>query len=271
MPAGQVPPFLIDPILAKTTLVEPFVKREGEPDSSLGSASGFFYESESDLYLITNRHVVIDESRAHYPSHLQLRLHGLANLTEVVAVDVALMAEGVPRWIEHQQGGIDVVAISLSANQLRQVATVLTFGPGDLVPEDVKLGWAQDVVIVGYPLGFYDDVFNLPIMRRATVASAYGVPFRGAPRFLIDAQLHEGTSGSPVVSTPQTMIQRGNTMVLGPQRTSFLLGVHSASLSLVMQPRNTDTAGEVEEHEESLGLSVVWYSRLIEEIVAQSR
>ena len=53
-----------------------------------------------------------------------------------------------------------------------------------------------------YPLGqYYDDVFNLQVVRNGTVASAYPMRFRGQPYFLIDARLHEGTSGSPVNSS----------------------------------------------------------------------
>ncbi|MCH7621226.1 MAG: trypsin-like peptidase domain-containing protein [Chloroflexi bacterium] len=258
----------VDPIFAKTTLVEPFLRSEGQSDKNLGSATGFFFEYNQQLYLITNRHVLVDESKAHYPDHVRLRLHGRNNLTEVVQVEIPLVTNGSRRWIEHQQPGVDVAAVPLPTTRLKEAGTILSFGAADLVPGDVVLGWAQDVVVVGYPLGFYDDVFNLPIMRRATVASAYGVPFRGEPRFLIDAQLHEGTSESPVVSAPQTMIQRGSNMTLSTRPTSFLLGVHSASLSLVMQSREGDGAGDPQEQLEPLGLSVVWYARLIEEMLA---
>ena len=41
----------------------------------LGSASGFFFRDEDREYLVTNRHVVIDELEGFYPYFLKIRTH----------------------------------------------------------------------------------------------------------------------------------------------------------------------------------------------------
>jgi hypothetical protein len=59
----------------------------------------------------------------------------------------------------------------------------------------------MDVMFVGYPLGLYDEVNNLPIMRCGRIASHPLVDFNGRPEFLVDAQVFPGSSGSPVFAS----------------------------------------------------------------------
>lgn len=112
-------------------------------------------------------------------------------------------------------------------------------------------------MVIGFPRGVSDTVHNLPLIRNAIVASAYGVPFDGNPVFLIDANLHPGMSGSPALTKPKNIWQdnKGNTDILTGSPIYFL-GVHSATLS-VMLPSG----------QEPLGLGSVWYGRVIEEII----
>ncbi len=53
---------------------------------------------------------------------------------------------------------------------------------------------------MGYPLGVYDDIHNLPLLRTGIIASAYPIPFRCKPYFLVDSHLEEGMSSSPVMT-----------------------------------------------------------------------
>lgn len=57
---------------------------------------------------------------------------------------------------------------------------------------------ARDVVFVGYPLGYFDETNNVPILRAGRIASIPKIDFVGQPQFLIDAQVYPGSSGSPV-------------------------------------------------------------------------
>ena len=61
---------------------------------------------------------------------------------------------------------------------------------------DVVLG--QDVLFVGYPRGHYDKVNNLPLARRGILSSMPNVNFGGEEQLVIDAEVFEGSSGSPV-------------------------------------------------------------------------
>ena len=44
--------------------------------------------------------------------------------------------------------------------------------------------------------GLFDDVHNLPIVRSASIASVYHVPFQGQPLGVIDANLPPSTAGA---------------------------------------------------------------------------
>lgn len=57
---------------------------------------------------------------------------------------------------------------------------------------------SSDVIFVGYPYDRYDVRNNLPIVRKGSIASLPSLNFNGKSQILIDAQVFEGSSGSPV-------------------------------------------------------------------------
>ena len=44
-------------------------------DKQLTNATGFFFARDNKLFLITNRHVVLDEASDHRPDRLEIELH----------------------------------------------------------------------------------------------------------------------------------------------------------------------------------------------------
>ena len=61
---------MIDPLLRTAVRVLTF-----EQKRPLSKASGFFFERDERLFLITSRHVLVDEPTEHYPNRLQIELH----------------------------------------------------------------------------------------------------------------------------------------------------------------------------------------------------
>jgi S1-C subfamily serine protease len=231
--------------------------------SVVGSATGFFYTGQEQLFFVTNRHVVLDEQRGHRPDSLALRLHtNAADVRQNQEYTVSLYAGDKHRWHEHPVHGskVDVVAIPLPSQEIRGHFVVKAFSAANLVPDDVALSIGEDVLVLGFPLGFHDSLHNLPIVRQATLASVYPVPFNGDPFVLVDGRLHRGTSGSPVITKPTNMLRKANgsiEMLVG-QGIFFLVGVHSAML---------DIKGRDPTKDEPLGLNCVWFGTLVKEIV----
>lgn len=96
--------------------------------------------------------------------------------------------------------------------------------------------------------------------------------------FLIDGNLHQGMSGSPVMTKPRTLIPSTTGFTVSNEPVTAFLGVFSATLSAVIPVKQTNKAAEKKDEplkneekmatkEEALGLGVIWYGDLIEEII----
>lgn len=184
-----------------TAFIEMFVD-----DSRVGTGTGFFCLSEdrSRIFLVTNRHIVRNDGKQMFPDRLRLRLHAdPLNLKHFENYDVRLYGDITKtqrRWKELDPS-IDVVSIELPLSEIGKYY-IKAFHTSDFAREDTELGVGEPVVIIGYPLGFFDEVHSLPVARQGSIASVYPIPFRDRPFFLVDAHLHPGTSGSPVITRP---------------------------------------------------------------------
>ena len=79
----------------------------------LKTGTGFFYESPNKShYLITNRHIVIDENFQYFPNVLRVYLHiNEEDLTENKSFDIQLYKITKKQWLELENQKVDVVVI----------------------------------------------------------------------------------------------------------------------------------------------------------------
>ena len=221
-------------------------------DIKEGSASGFFFKNGDTRYLVTNRHVVIDEKDGFYADKLIIELHTQKrDLKDFEEFEIDLYKNGNPMWLEHfdyKNNQCDVILIKLPTG-IEKDYFIKCFRPNNFL-NDRSFETIPDVLVLGYPLGFYDDKNCMSVYRKGTVASAFGHSFDDQPYFLIDANLHEGTSGSPVISSAHnTLKNQSGSFVTS---SAILLGIHSAEHYTEDKP---------------LGLNVVWYGELLIEII----
>jgi hypothetical protein len=83
--------------------------------------------------------------------------------------------------------------------------------------------------MVGYPIGLWDEINNLPIFRRGITATHPSVDFKGKKEFLIDVAAFPGSSGSPVLLLNASGIyydKKQNTNIIG-HRVVFLGVLHA--------------------------------------------
>jgi S1-C subfamily serine protease len=220
-------------------------------EKQLTNATGFFFARDDKLFLVTNRHVVLDEASDHRPNWLKIELHvDPENVAVTTQFAIPLYRETEPVWRQgvDSAGTVDVVALQLERAALPNKLLLQPFTSDHLVEQLDEIEVGTRVLVVGFPLGFHDTLHHLPVVRQAVIASAFGIRFQGQGYFLTDAQMHRGTSGAPVVARVTT--QRSGRGEL----PWMLLGIHAARMDVT----NRDT-----EQDERLNLNCAWYADVI--------
>lgn len=231
----------IESILLTTVRVQTFMGNQ-----PLTNATGFFFERGEQLFLITCRHVFLDALNAHYPDRIEIELHiGEEHLSQSARYSIPLYENGLSLWrtCSDTAGDVDIAAIEITRKFLPNDVVYQAFSPEHLAKQEDSIEVGHSIVVVGYPLGFQDNLHHLPVARQATIASSFGLRFQGHGYFLTDARTHRGTSGAPVVAR--------NERLNSPNLPWLLLGIHSSRLDVGTRDLVLD---------EALGLNCVWYA-----------
>jgi S1-C subfamily serine protease len=234
---------MIEPLLLTTTRVSTF-----DGTRPLTGASGFFFERDGRLYLVTSRHVLIDTPSKHFPSRIEIELHtDEENLTRSTGLSIWLYLNGKSIWRQGSDaaGEIDVAVIEIERAALPPSVAIRCFTPDHLQHSLQEVEVGSSLLVVGFPLGFHDALHHLPVVRQAAIASSFGLRFQGQGYFLTDARTHRGTSGAPVVLRDSAR---------DPRLPWKLLGVHSSRVDMGSRDLKQD---------ESLGLNCAWYADIL--------
>lgn len=160
----------------------------------LKTATGFFYcnEKNTQVFLITNRHVICDPNTNYFPYAIKLTLHTNAeDMTQNTEYPIHLYDGIKPIWRNPNPPKADVVAIQIDHKDFAACSIrYRNFQTNNMLDKKSRLDIADDIFAMGYPLGIYDEVHNLPLVRGGTVSSPYPIPRNGQPYFLVDANLH---------------------------------------------------------------------------------
>jgi S1-C subfamily serine protease len=218
---------------------------------ALTSASGFFFERESHLFLVTSRHVLFDQPSQHFPDRIEIELHtNSENVAKSTGFSMPLYRDNQPVWRQGSDmaGAIDVAVLEVERAALPDTAVYRAFTPQHLNCQLEPIEVGRSLLLVGFPLGFHDSLHHMPVVRQAIVASSFGLRFKGQGYFLTDARTHRGSSGAPVV-------MRLRQALSGPADLPWmLLGVHSARLDVGTRDQRLD---------EALGLNCAWYADIL--------
>ena len=241
---------MIDSLLLAATRIATF-----ELERGLTNASGFFFQRDEHLFLVTSRHVLVDKPSKHYPDRIEIEVHTDAqNLTRSTGLSVLLYRNGKSIWRQGRDaaGEIDVAVVELDRTALPQTVALSCFTPAQLQRSLQEVEVGSSLLIVGFPLGFHDALHHLPVVRQAVIASSFGLRFQGQGYFLTDARTHRGTSGAPVVMRSASV---------GEQLPWKLLGVHSSRMDMGSRDLQQD---------ESLGLNCAWYADILMTLTADA-
>ncbi len=261
--------------------------------SSCGNKSqgtGFFYNRVEpkrgnrpqwrriyDEWLVTNRHVIImkEGGKDVKPTEVTFNLRRINESGELRWDIVTLTTDDIASHAKfHPDNEIDIAVIDIShliTNRIndddqpvakRAVNADMFAGKNNI---DVEV--SSDVLIVGYPKGFYDEVNLFPIVKAGIVASRWGVNFDGKPYFLIDAKLFPGSSGSLVLSKPVNFVVKDGKKLYSKDKQFAFLGVYAGELAKV--ETSVESGKLATAKKGGVDLGVVWYAQLVEDIISR--
>ena len=265
------------------------------PQGAVAQGTGFFYSVSgqadpdgpeyqwvpTDIWVITNRHVVMPQVNGveTYPLSITIHLRRQDTLGRQEWAPIVISGDDIKERVKfHPNARVDVAAIDLTkllaqeldSNKDRYAyASPFCLSRGLLARnnKEIRVEASSDVLVVGYPRGFYDNVNLFPIVKSGIVASRWRAEFQGDPCFLIDAKLFPGSSGSVVISKPIDITMKdGKLFVLQNDEKAFvLLGVFSGEPQTQSLPVAVGDLTITQTLE--YGLGVVWYADVIEELL----
>lgn len=257
-------------------------------DNSFAQGSGFFYSKmgEKDptkkaqwveikeIWLITNRHVAFPKinDREVIPKSLTFNLRKITK-GSVEWLPITLSNGELKKRLKiHTDNEVDVAAIQIydlikdEFLKSKEVVTPVGLTSDHLPSKSIlEINTGDDILVAGYPKGFYDMTNKYPIVKTGIIASKWGCFFNGQPLFLIDSKLFPGSSGSLVITKPQSIALIDGKIKFNKSNPFIFLGIYSSEPVYQYNPITFDGLTIIKT--DSYNVGNVWYSYLVPEII----
>ena len=248
--------------------------------------TGFFYSSLSpkagegpqwrkveEILVATNRHVLLPtvSGTEVAPEKVVFCLRRIDERGMMEWLDVAFAQDELERRARfHPSKTVDVALVDITDRFTAELkagqppAAPYFLGADQQAGQNnIKVEVGDDILVAGYPRGFYDDVNLFPIVKAGVIASRWGAYFRGQACFLIDAKLFPGSSGSVVVSKPIDFLVKDGSPMFSEDKQFALLGIFSGEPQLLEDP--VEIGDLTVTRKSGFDLGLVWYAQAIEE------
>lgn len=216
MTATKMP---VEHALVRTT-VRILAGLAGATPTSVGT--GFFYKVNhptagiAKVLIVTNKHVIRGADVIHFVLSSAASVSDINDQHQPVGrTDEAVIWPIAGNLYAHPDPEIDLCAIDITipagrvlqtGRQLRSMFLDSSWLPSAADKKDIRD--VEQVLVVGYPRGLWDEYNNMPITRVGTSATHPLALYQNKRNFLVDVAAFQGSSGSPVFSYEAPMFRQ---------------------------------------------------------------
>lgn len=218
---------------ASRQLLHTTIRIEAKTQDGTCMGTGFFLDlSDKDGYqlpvIVTNRHVIKNAVEGHLVFSV-IDTSGKLLREKYLCQIVGGFQNS---WVLHPNSDVDLCALPMAVivtdYEKRNPGKHLFYKTLSLsmLPkkEDIEnLSAIEEIIMIGYPNGLWDEVNNAPIVRKGLTATSLEYDYCGRSEFLIDAACYPGSSGSPVLIFNDGVFTQKKSAVFGTR--VLLLGV----------------------------------------------
>ncbi len=243
-----------------------------------GSGTAFFFSFKKDgndyPFVVTNKHVVMGMREG------ALTFLRRKDQAPHLGQEFRLRIDDWPQaWFGHPSPDIDIAIcpfapLEAHIKQQHGVDLFYRYVSSEMIPTAVqaaKIDAIEAVTFIGYPNGIWDSKNLLPVARNGMTASPISVDFENTPRFLIDASVFGGSSGSPVFLLSQGMYtEKTGGTVIGSRL--LFVGVVAAvffrtQLNEIISVPIPTQAQPMARQQEMIDLGIVFKARTVVEAI----
>ena len=235
---------------------------------------GYYWREVKETWIVSNRHVFLPEVGGEelIPDLITFPMRKIVD-SGLQWDTIALKHDDIKRRLKlHTDPTVDIAILRIGDLITKRIHGQTNYMSWFAVSVDhllhnckIPVQVADDVIIIGYPRGFYDTHNLFPIVKSGIIATRWGMHFKNKPQFLIDAKLFPGSSGSVVLSKP-TYSTVTDGPIAGSKEAHFaFLGVYSGEPYLQEEP--IDLVDITITRKYGFNLGTVWYAELVVDAV----
>ncbi|MEN0652061.1 MULTISPECIES: S1 family peptidase [Hyphobacterium] len=173
----------------------------------IGKATGFFYKSNGEVFLVSNWHVFsgrnCNDGQPHHtssaiPDTIKFPICKKGEIGRFIDASINLYENERAVWFQHGELGQDCDVAVLRMIGANSDEVEFYSLPVEDDQSNMMLRVSMDVFILGYPEGA-THWGAMPVWKRESIASEPEFRLGGRPFFLVDSATRPGMSGSPVI------------------------------------------------------------------------